>query len=112
MSNENTAIGKGNHTNTPNMHQTGITMHSTNTKGLRSAFMHDASPGQFAESILRSSVSPYQQRRLENEVQMDDSLNDRVVSPQRNYEDIPEFRTPNTNNRGRGFPQVSSFMII
>jgi hypothetical protein len=113
ISNEHIAFEKAHFGHTPKLQQTGITMHSSNAKDFQNSYKD--TPPQFIGSTLKSDNSPYLRRRYEKEFRngnnIDDSLNDRLLSPEKEYTDMPVFRTPNTANR-RGYVQVSGFKSL
>lgn len=88
---------------TPNVYRNDDTLHSTNTKGLRTGYKNDHSPIPGFTSSLKTDHSPYLVKRYERDIQeenqMNDSLNDRIVSPDRAYDDGHKYTTPINQHR-------------
>jgi hypothetical protein len=107
ISNEDASLG-GNEvpTMTPNMRRTaaGTTMHSTITReartGLRNErdYMSD-SPVDSANSTAYRNYAKFTNHRRPEEVDLDDSLNDRFISPEKAYEEESKYKTPSSLNR-------------
>jgi hypothetical protein len=116
ISNEDVSLG-GNEvpTMTPNMRRTaaGTTMHSTNTKGARTGlkderdYMSD-SPADSANSTAYRNFAKFTNHRRPEEVDLDDSLNDRLITPEKAYEEESKYKTPNSLNRFK----IQVFFII
>lgn len=105
---------------TPDLRKTGVTMHSTNAKGRSTGYKGDVSPVQYLASTVKSDNSSYMRRRYANEnhsmgqrEEMDprDSINDRILTPEKAYDDNDQFRTPNVMNRIKAYAKVNIINI-